>query len=110
MLGYDDHGEPVQSTLGQYEHYWSCRQLRLGKDLVSLGDHCVSKLALGRDIVDGELNKPFEEKIHNEQDSFYKTLTPEQSVKAFRCEFDFDSPNAIDFDILVYSLMELKQG
>jgi uridine kinase len=32
------------------------------------------------------------------QDSFYKPLTPEQSAAAFRNEFDFDAPAAIDFD------------
>ena len=44
------------------------------------------------------------------QDSFYKVLTPEQSAQAFRNEYDFDSPDAIDFDILVERLLELKKG
>ena len=44
------------------------------------------------------------------QDSFYKPLTPEQSVKAFLNEYDFDSPEAIDFDALVQSLTDLKAG
>jgi len=35
---------------------------------------------------------------YNVQDSFYKPLTPEQSAAAFRNEFDFDAPEAIDFD------------
>ncbi|KAF2497103.1 uridine-cytidine kinase-like protein-like 1 [Lophium mytilinum] len=43
-------------------------------------------------------------------DSFYKVLTPEQSAAAFRSEFDFDSPDAIDFDKLVDVLRELKKG
>ncbi|KAI5840706.1 uridine kinase family-domain-containing protein [Morchella snyderi] len=43
-------------------------------------------------------------------DSFYKPLNPEQSAKAFRNEYDFDSPNSIDFDILVERLRDLKQG
>ncbi|KAI9731378.1 MAG: Uridine kinase [Cirrosporium novae-zelandiae] len=43
-------------------------------------------------------------------DSFYKTLSPEQSKKAFRNEYDFDSPSAIDFDVLVQRLHDLKQG
>ncbi|ATY65961.1 uridine kinase [Cordyceps militaris CM01] len=45
-----------------------------------------------------------------EQDSFYKTLTPEQSKQAFANEYDFDSPDAIDFDILVERLRDLKAG
>jgi uridine kinase len=44
------------------------------------------------------------------QDSFYKTLTPEQSEKAFQNEWDFDSPQAIDFDSLVECLRDLKRG
>ncbi|KAF2188121.1 uridine-cytidine kinase 2 [Zopfia rhizophila CBS 207.26] len=43
-------------------------------------------------------------------DSFYKPLTPEQSRVAFRNEFDFDSPEAIDFDVLVDRLRDIKQG
>ncbi|KAF2009942.1 uridine kinase [Aaosphaeria arxii CBS 175.79] len=43
-------------------------------------------------------------------DSFYKPLNPEQSAAAFRNEFDFDSPEAIDFDVLVDRLRDLKQG
>ncbi|KAJ4296891.1 Uridine kinase [Kalmusia sp. IMI 367209] len=43
-------------------------------------------------------------------DSFYKPLTPEQSAKAFRNEYDFDSPEAIDFDILVDKLRDIKNG
>ncbi len=46
----------------------------------------------------------------NRQDSFYKSLNPEQSEKAFENEYDFDSPNAIDFDVLVDRLKDLKQG
>ena len=44
------------------------------------------------------------------QDSFYKPLTAEQSAKAFRNEYDFDSPDAIDFDVLIERLRDLKRG
>ncbi|KAL1955283.1 hypothetical protein VTO42DRAFT_8815 [Malbranchea cinnamomea] len=43
-------------------------------------------------------------------DHFYKELTPEQNAIAHADEFDFDSPDAIDFDILVEVLRDLKQG
>ncbi|KAF2121354.1 uridine kinase family-domain-containing protein [Lophiotrema nucula] len=43
-------------------------------------------------------------------DSFYKPLTPAQSKKAFSNDYDFDSPEAIDFDILVDRLRDIKQG
>ncbi|MCJ1385328.1 Uridine kinase [Xylographa soralifera] len=45
-----------------------------------------------------------------EIDSFYRPLSPAQSAKAFKNEFDFDSPKAIDFDNLVDRLRELKHG
>lgn len=43
-------------------------------------------------------------------DSFYKPLTPEQSRTAFRNEYDFDAPEAIDFDVLVEKLRDIKSG
>ncbi|KAL4816623.1 uridine kinase family-domain-containing protein [Aspergillus spinulosporus] len=43
-------------------------------------------------------------------DSFYKSLNPEQHARAHRNEFDFDSPDSIDFDVLVQCLRDLKQG
>jgi uridine kinase len=44
------------------------------------------------------------------QDSFYKSLTPEQNALAHANEYDLDTPSSIDFDLLVEKLKELKQG
>ena len=44
------------------------------------------------------------------QDSFYKPLTPEQSSLAHRNEYDFDAPDAIDFDMLLTKLRDVKAG
>lgn len=43
-------------------------------------------------------------------DSFYKPLSPDESKAAFRNEYDFDAPDAIDFDNLVDRLKEIKSG
>ena len=43
-------------------------------------------------------------------DSFYKPLTANESAAAFRNEYDFDAPDAIDFDNLVERLREIKSG
>ncbi|KAH6632788.1 uridine kinase family-domain-containing protein [Chaetomium tenue] len=43
-------------------------------------------------------------------DSFYKSLDEESSRKAFRNEYDFDAPDALDFDVLVERLRDLKAG
>src|SRR2546423_13378997 len=54
----------------------------------------------------------FEDRARSDvlQDSFYKSLTPEQNALAHANEYDLDSPNSIDFDLLVEKLQELKQG
>ena len=44
------------------------------------------------------------------QDSFYKTLLPEEHAKAHANQYDFDCPDALDFDALVQTLKDLKQG
>ena len=44
------------------------------------------------------------------KDAFYKTLSEESRRKAFCNEYDFDSPEAIDFDLLVHRLQDLKAG
>ncbi|KAF8854228.1 uridine kinase [Acephala macrosclerotiorum] len=43
-------------------------------------------------------------------DSFYKSLDAEASRKAFLNEYDFDSPDAVDFGLLVERLRDLKAG
>ena len=43
-------------------------------------------------------------------DSFYKPLTEKESEAAFRNEYDFDAPGAIDFDVLVERLQDIKAG
>lgn len=37
-------------------------------------------------------------------------LTPEQHELAHKNEYDLDSPDSIDFDLLVKCLEDLKQG
>ncbi|TAQ85018.1 hypothetical protein B7494_g6654 [Chlorociboria aeruginascens] len=43
-------------------------------------------------------------------DSFYKSLDEQASRRAFANEYDFDSPDAVDFDVLVDRLRNLKAG
>jgi len=43
-------------------------------------------------------------------DSFYKPLNEEDHIKAHKNELDLDAPAAIDFDLLVERLQDLKQG
>eukprot|EP00158_Paraphelidium_tribonemae_P005232 Partr_v1_DN27235_c2_g1_i2_m38737 putative uridine kinase len=43
-------------------------------------------------------------------DSFYKALGPHDIARAHRNEYNFDDPNAFDYDLLVETLVDLKEG
>ncbi|KAJ3329062.1 Uridine-cytidine kinase-like 1 [Blyttiomyces sp. JEL0837] len=45
-----------------------------------------------------------------QMDSFYKSLTKEQIEQAYQNNYDFDHPNAFDFDVLYETLLNLKKG
>ncbi|KAL8706019.1 MAG: hypothetical protein Q9201_000904 [Fulgogasparrea decipioides] len=65
------------------------------------------KTSLAHAIV-SSLNLPWV--VIMSMDSFYKILTPEQHALAHRNEYDLDAPEAIDFDLMVERLRDLKQG
>ncbi|KAL1869930.1 Uridine kinase [Diaporthe australafricana] len=65
------------------------------------------KSTLSRAIVN-RLNLPWV--VILSMDSFYKSLDADASRRAFLNEYDFDSPDAIDFDKLVECLRDLKAG
>ncbi|KAL8723554.1 MAG: hypothetical protein Q9225_000189 [Loekoesia sp. 1 TL-2023] len=65
------------------------------------------KTSLAQAIV-SSLNLPWV--VIMSMDSFYKILTPEQHALAHRNEYDLDAPSAIDFDLMVERLRDLKQG
>uniref|UniRef100_A0ACB8F6M2 Uridine-cytidine kinase-like 1 n=1 Tax=Sphaerodactylus townsendi TaxID=933632 RepID=A0ACB8F6M2_9SAUR len=43
-------------------------------------------------------------------DSFYKVLTKEQQDQAASNDYNFDHPDAFDFDLIISTLKKLKQG
>lgn len=43
-------------------------------------------------------------------DSFYKVLNEKQHEIADRNEYNFDHPDAFDFDLLISTLQRLKEG
>ncbi|KAI4257606.1 MAG: hypothetical protein LQ352_001590 [Teloschistes flavicans] len=65
------------------------------------------KTSLAHAIV-SSLNLPWV--VIMSMDSFYKILSPEQHALAHRNEYDLDAPEAIDFDLMVERLKDLKQG
>ena len=99
--------------MGAYEHHWRCWKFRLREDVSRNRNREISKSALGHHPLNGTV--PFAQHWLAQslifwQDSFYKSLTPEQNALAHANEYDLDSPGAIDFDLLVQKLQELKQG
>ena len=101
--------------MGQHEYNRRGRQFGIWEDVSRRRVCCLVELAMGRHSLTGNYARSlnYDVKIGGLmllKDSFYRPLTPAQSVKAFNCEFDFDSPEAIDFDVLVEKLRELKQG
>ncbi|XP_059501456.1 uridine-cytidine kinase-like 1 isoform X2 [Stegostoma tigrinum] len=43
-------------------------------------------------------------------DSFYKVLDKEEQELAARSEYNFDHPDAFDFDLIIHTLRKLKKG
>ncbi|CAG8482903.1 1545_t:CDS:10 [Ambispora gerdemannii] len=43
-------------------------------------------------------------------DSFYKPLTPEQKTAAYNNDYNFDHPNSFDYNLLLETLQNLKEG
>ncbi|XP_008299800.1 uridine-cytidine kinase-like 1 isoform X5 [Stegastes partitus] len=43
-------------------------------------------------------------------DSFYKVLSQDQQIRAASNDYNFDHPDAFDFDLLTHTLRKLKQG
>ena len=43
-------------------------------------------------------------------DSFYRPLTPEQTKLAYENNYNFDHPDAFDYDALYHVICELKKG
>ncbi|XP_021948684.1 uridine-cytidine kinase isoform X2 [Folsomia candida] len=44
------------------------------------------------------------------QDSFYKELSPEEANKAAKGQYNFDHPNALDFDLMLQTLESVLEG
>lgn len=55
-----------------------------------------------------ELNQPWT--VLMLFDNFYKPLSAEESAQAFACNYDFDTPKAIDLDLVVEKVSSLKKG
>ncbi|KAK9419318.1 putative Uridine kinase [Seiridium unicorne] len=94
-----------QDTLAKRAHYsppWADVSI-----IGVAGSSGSGKTTLSHAII-RELNLPWV--VIMSMDSFYKPLDEESHKLAFKNEYDFDSPEAIDFDELVNCLRDLKAG
>lgn len=48
--------------------------------------------------------------LHHSCDGCPQVLSPEQQIKAASNDYNFDHPDAFDFDLLTHTLRKLKQG
>ena len=96
------HGTVPSSQKAHYEPPWS------NPSLIGIaGSSGSGKTSLSLAII-RQLSLPWVVLLG--MDSFYKPLTAEQSAAAFRNEYDFDAPEATDFDLLVEILKDIKAG
>ena len=55
-----------------------------------------------------DLNVPWVTRLS--MDCFYKVLTPQQHDQAAKNNYNFDHPDAFDFELLAETLQRLKDG
>ncbi|KDN38327.1 uridine kinase [Tilletiaria anomala UBC 951] len=72
------------------------------------GGSASGKTSVARAITKSLPNVPWQTILS--VDSFYKPLTPAQSKLAFENGYDFDHPNAFDYELLLQCISDLKAG
>ena len=85
--------------MGRSQHYSCGGEFRLGQVDIVTGHREETQSALGGHSLHGKstlsgfrLHTSWREELMAAKDSFYKTLTPDQSKRAFANDYDFDSP------------------
>uniref|UniRef100_A0AAQ4P1H8 Uridine-cytidine kinase n=1 Tax=Gasterosteus aculeatus aculeatus TaxID=481459 RepID=A0AAQ4P1H8_GASAC len=76
-------------------------------DLWLCGGSASGKTTVARKIIEA-LDVPWV--VLLSMDSFYKVLTPDQQTLAASNDYNFDHPDAFDFDLLTHTVRKLKQG
>ncbi|CAF0732862.1 unnamed protein product [Brachionus calyciflorus] len=94
-------------TAGRPPWYDSAGQMNQALIVGLCGGSASGKTTVAKRIVE-ELNVPWISLLS--MDSFYKVLTKDELEKANRGEYDFDHPDAYDFELLIHTLKDLKNG
>ncbi|SPO23554.1 related to uridine kinase [Ustilago trichophora] len=72
------------------------------------GGSASGKTSVAREILKKLPNVPWVAIVS--QDAYYKSLTPQESKMAFQEQYDFDHPDAFDYDILKQCIKDLRQS
>lgn len=72
------------------------------------GGSASGKTSVAREILKKLPNVPWVAIVS--QDAYYKSLSPEESKLAFQEQYDFDHPDAFDYDILKKCIRDLRQS
>ncbi|XP_014664424.1 PREDICTED: uridine-cytidine kinase-like 1 isoform X2 [Priapulus caudatus] len=94
-------------TAGRPPWYDSLGQLKEAFVIGICGGSASGKTTVARKIIE-ELDVPWV--VHLSMDSFYKNFTDADREVAARNEFNFDHPDAFDFELLTDTLKKLKMG
>lgn len=94
-------------TAGRPPWYDSSGQMKEALVIGLCGGSASGKTTVAKKIIE-ELNVQWVSLLS--MDSFYKVLTPEEHECANRNEYNFDHPDAFDFDLILKTLQQLKRG
>lgn len=94
-------------TAGRPPWYDSSGQMKEALVIGLCGGSASGKTTVARKIIE-ELNVQWVSLLS--MDSFYKVLSEEQHESANRNDYNFDHPDAFDFDLILKTLQHLKKG
>ncbi|KAK6188111.1 hypothetical protein SNE40_004362 [Patella caerulea] len=100
-------GSRTLYTAGRPPWYNSQGQLKKPFVIGISGGSASGKTTVARKIIEA-LDVPWVSLLS--MDSFYKVLNKEQHDQAARNEYNFDHPDAFDFELLIATLRRLKEG
>lgn len=100
-------GSKTIYTAGRPPWYDSSGQMKEALVIGLCGGSASGKTTVAKKIIE-ELNVQWVSLLS--MDSFYKVLSEQEHEAANRNEYNFDHPDAFDFDLILYTLQQLKKG
>jgi uridine kinase len=100
-------GSKTIYTAGRPPWYDSSGQMKEALVIGLCGGSASGKTTVARKIIE-DLNVQWVSLLS--MDSFYKVLSEEEHNAANRSEYNFDHPDAFDFDLILTTLKQLKKG